>query len=404
MSKRRHPPRGRLAVAAIALVTTVVAFGGMAGSAPGQQLTTINVDTLAIANGLPLTLGINKGFFAAQGLEIKPKNLRERQRHRARDGERRRRRRIHGLHPGDDRAYAGGCSAERPRRQRDRGSDGSRQLAERRGRRVELDPHAKGPRRQDNRSERAQGCHRARRQGGARQARHRLELGEVRDDAIPDDAGGTRERPGRRDPHARAVHVAGPRARRSDRPGSRSGHHPVLAERLLLRARGLDGKESGAREAVPGSDQPVADVLEQPPRRGPGAPPRLDSEHPPPQLEPAARPLKARPARWAGEEVRHPEDAPKHDDVRAEVRRGRHFPERDGRSKRVPRAETGREGRGATTGRQGHDRGRRQVLEGQLPSERRWCRPVDERGQEAAGHVDHHVEEGRLPFLVQREL
>ena len=31
------------------------------------------MDTLAIANGLPLTLGINKGFFAAQGLEIKPK-------------------------------------------------------------------------------------------------------------------------------------------------------------------------------------------------------------------------------------------------------------------------------------------------------------------------------------------
>ena len=73
MSKRRHRTRGRLAVAAIALVATVVAFGGMAGSAPGQQLTTINVDTLAIANGLPLTLGINKGFFAAQGLEIKPK-------------------------------------------------------------------------------------------------------------------------------------------------------------------------------------------------------------------------------------------------------------------------------------------------------------------------------------------
>ena len=65
--------RARLAVAAIALVATLVAFGGMAGSAPGQQLTTINVDTLAIANGLPLTLGVNKGFFAAQGLEIKPK-------------------------------------------------------------------------------------------------------------------------------------------------------------------------------------------------------------------------------------------------------------------------------------------------------------------------------------------
>ena len=79
----------------------------MAGSAPGQQLTTINVDTLAIANGLPLTLGINKGFFAAQGLEIKPKIFAERQRHRARDGERRRRHRLHRLHAGDDRAYAG---------------------------------------------------------------------------------------------------------------------------------------------------------------------------------------------------------------------------------------------------------------------------------------------------------
>src|SRR5262245_38123777 len=73
MRKRRYRVRRRFAVAAIALVATVVAFGGMAGSAPGQQLTTINVDTLAIANGLPLTLGVNKGFFAAQGLEIKPK-------------------------------------------------------------------------------------------------------------------------------------------------------------------------------------------------------------------------------------------------------------------------------------------------------------------------------------------
>ena len=75
MSKRRHRPRGRLAVAAIVLVATVVGFGGIAGSAPGQSLTTITVDTLPIANGLPLTLGINKGFFAAQGLEIKTKTF-----------------------------------------------------------------------------------------------------------------------------------------------------------------------------------------------------------------------------------------------------------------------------------------------------------------------------------------
>ena len=244
MSKRRHRPRGRLAVAAIALVATVVAFGGMAGSAPGQQLTTINVDTLAIANGLPLTLGINKGFFAAQGLEIKPKIFAS-----GNDI-------VLAMANGDgDIGYMGYTPAMIGRTQgvaplsilAASETEGATEADNWQNVVVdglELDPHAQGPRRQDDRSERAQGCHRARRQGRARQARHRLELREVRDDAVPDDAGGARERPGRRDPHARAVHVAGPRARRSDRPGSRSGHHPVLAERLLLRARGLDGEES----------------------------------------------------------------------------------------------------------------------------------------------------------------
>jgi NitT/TauT family transport system substrate-binding protein len=47
-------------------------LGGSASSAPTRMtLTTINLDTLPIANGLPLDLGIAKGFFAAQGLEIK---------------------------------------------------------------------------------------------------------------------------------------------------------------------------------------------------------------------------------------------------------------------------------------------------------------------------------------------
>ena len=71
MTKRRRSPRGRVALVAIALVATVVCFGGVAGSAPSQSLTTVTVNTLPIANGLPLTLGINKGFFAAQGIEIK---------------------------------------------------------------------------------------------------------------------------------------------------------------------------------------------------------------------------------------------------------------------------------------------------------------------------------------------
>ena len=75
MSKRRHPPRGRLAFAASALAAAIVCFGGIAGSAPGKSLTTVTVDTLPIANALPLTLGINKGFFAAQGIEISAKTF-----------------------------------------------------------------------------------------------------------------------------------------------------------------------------------------------------------------------------------------------------------------------------------------------------------------------------------------
>ncbi len=75
MSKWRLPRPGRAALVAVTLATAVVCFGGVAGSAPGQSLTTINLDTLPIANALPMTLGIQKGFFAAQGLEIKPKTF-----------------------------------------------------------------------------------------------------------------------------------------------------------------------------------------------------------------------------------------------------------------------------------------------------------------------------------------
>ena len=70
MSRWRLPRPRRAALVAVTLATTVVCFGGVAGSAPGQSLTKITVNTLPIANALPLTLGINKGFFAAQGLEI----------------------------------------------------------------------------------------------------------------------------------------------------------------------------------------------------------------------------------------------------------------------------------------------------------------------------------------------
>ncbi len=75
MSKRHYLPTRRLAFAAIALVATVVWVGGVAGSAPAQELTKVKVDWLPIANGYPLLLGIDKGFFAAQGIEIERKTF-----------------------------------------------------------------------------------------------------------------------------------------------------------------------------------------------------------------------------------------------------------------------------------------------------------------------------------------
>jgi NitT/TauT family transport system substrate-binding protein len=69
--ERRRPPRGRLAVVAVLLAATVVCFGGVAAGAPAQSLTTVTLTTIPIANGFPLDLGIQKGFFAKQGIEIK---------------------------------------------------------------------------------------------------------------------------------------------------------------------------------------------------------------------------------------------------------------------------------------------------------------------------------------------
>jgi NitT/TauT family transport system substrate-binding protein len=59
----------------IALLCVLV-FGGSAASSPGRtHLTTISLDTLPIANGFPLDLGIQKGFFANHGIEIKKTTL-----------------------------------------------------------------------------------------------------------------------------------------------------------------------------------------------------------------------------------------------------------------------------------------------------------------------------------------
>ena len=68
----------RLTLGSALLVVVVAAatvFSGAAASSPNRRLATITVDTLPIANALPLDLGIKKGFFQAQGLDINKRTL-----------------------------------------------------------------------------------------------------------------------------------------------------------------------------------------------------------------------------------------------------------------------------------------------------------------------------------------
>ena len=66
----------RLVLAVAFVLVLLAALGGSAsGAGKRATLTTVTVDTLPIANGLPLDLGISKGFFSAQGIEIKKTTL-----------------------------------------------------------------------------------------------------------------------------------------------------------------------------------------------------------------------------------------------------------------------------------------------------------------------------------------
>jgi NitT/TauT family transport system substrate-binding protein len=68
MNLRRHR---RLALLVIALVAVAVAASTAFGASTRKQNDTVTVDTLPIANAFPLTLGVQKGFFAKQGIDIK---------------------------------------------------------------------------------------------------------------------------------------------------------------------------------------------------------------------------------------------------------------------------------------------------------------------------------------------
>jgi len=60
----------RVSAVAVLCALALVLFGGSASSSTGRKLTTINLETLNIANALPLDLGVQKGFFAQHGIEI----------------------------------------------------------------------------------------------------------------------------------------------------------------------------------------------------------------------------------------------------------------------------------------------------------------------------------------------
>jgi len=59
----------------IVCALALVLFCGAAAGKSQRKLTTVTVDTLNIANGYPLDLGIQKGFFANHGIEIKKQVL-----------------------------------------------------------------------------------------------------------------------------------------------------------------------------------------------------------------------------------------------------------------------------------------------------------------------------------------
>jgi NitT/TauT family transport system substrate-binding protein len=66
----------KLSALAATLVAALTVLTGIASGSPARStLTTVTVDTLPISNALPMTLGIQKGFFANHGIEIKTQLL-----------------------------------------------------------------------------------------------------------------------------------------------------------------------------------------------------------------------------------------------------------------------------------------------------------------------------------------
>ena len=122
---RCHDAARRLArvVAVLAAAGVCSAWSGPAAGAPEgkRTLATVTVDTLPIANGLPLDLGISKGFFAKHGIEIKKVTLQSGNDIVLALANSQRRHRLHRLGAGVHRRHARGSTSRPPRRARSRG-------------------------------------------------------------------------------------------------------------------------------------------------------------------------------------------------------------------------------------------------------------------------------------------
>ena len=227
--------RRRLALVAIPAAVAAACFGGAAVSAPNATVTTITVNTLPIANALPLDLGIQKGFFAAQGIEIKKNTLQS-----GNDIV------LSLANNNGDIGYIGYTPAMIGRTQGIpitvvaasetegtsdadnwqnvvvRGSSSIRTPADLVGKTVALNA--------------LKGVAEIVVRGALDKRRRRLGPGQVHRDALPGHAGRARKRSGGRGPHARALHVTDPRRRWPHRAGTGTRAREVLPERLLLRA------------------------------------------------------------------------------------------------------------------------------------------------------------------------
>ena len=271
---RRHRGRGTRLVALATVLAGVVALIASTAASARSQDTTITVETLPIANALPLTLGVNKGFFAKYGITIKTQTLAS----------------------GNDIALAlsnhngdigyfgyvpmmiaditlahftlvaaseveGASVDDNWQNIVVKGNSSIKTPADLAGKTISTNA--------------LKGLGEVVIRGSLQKPRRRPELGQDRRDSVPVRARRVEQRAGRCRPLAGAVPHAGAHHRRRPDPlRARPDARQVLAKRRLRRSEQLGQGQPDARQELPLGDEPVAAVLPDASGRDPGAPTR----------------------------------------------------------------------------------------------------------------------------------